>query len=281
MEHTPNKKELFIEFLRSEVFVLFTFLAITLPLMWHTAYLLLQVSAIHNSLYAWFFAFGFDLAIFTFAINGRKSEASMLAIGVFVLNICFFNLETLYALFGETKVAKEQLVRLVVTLIISGMGSYIVHSYVVFFNDKIGLRDRIQEFYKQIYQHEKEIERLKKVEGEKLAMETELANLSRLFKQEVAQPVSEILPSPQPTLPLEPIQEEVPEERVDEFEAVKTIDGEDGEQVIACKMEGCINQAASKTGFSKLRSYCVNKNCPKVKTSGLQLEFPMRVSNGK
>lgn len=286
-----------IEFLRSEIFVLFAFLALTLPFMWHTADLLLRVSAIQNTLYAWFFAFGFDLAIFTFAINGRKAEATGLAFGVFVLNICFFNLDTLYVMFSAESVAQQLLVRLVVTVIISGMGSYIVHSYVVFFNDKIGNQDRIMSFHEKVYQQEKEIDSLKKKLEEstaiqdrydELKLQFDLSQLKlNLIQDEIKQPIAinqaiehtpaeqvkispvEVNPGLLVVEPDEPIFLNSIKSPEESGEAIGFISLESGK--FACSVHGCKN-TGSKEQLGTLRKFCINTSCPKTEIKPSQIK---------
>jgi len=164
----------FIRFFRSEYFVLITFVLIIAPLMMHTAHLLLQVSSIQSEVYAYFFAISFDLAIFAFSINGRRPQATGLAFIVFTLNICFFNLGPLGDMLGDPR-----LVRLFVTVIISAAGSWIVHSYVVFFNEKIGERRVVSEWRSRYHEKERQVATIEakvdRLQSEIGTLQTELA----------------------------------------------------------------------------------------------------------
>lgn len=178
MAENLEKENGMIGFFRSEYFVLLTFISIITPFMAHTAHLLLQVSSIQNTWYSYFFAFSFDLAIFAFSINGRRSQATGLAIIVFVLNVCFFNLETLGDFFNKD----GRLVRLFVTVVISGAGSWIIHSYVVFFNEKIGERKEVLKWISRNAEKDKIIKGLQSNQVETLDkigfLESEVARLS-------------------------------------------------------------------------------------------------------
>lgn len=160
-EKKLNEENKLIAFFRSEYFVLITFVTIITPLMMHTATLLLKVSSIQNDYYAYFFAGGFDLAIFAFAMNGRANEAAGLAFIVFALNVCFFNLEAMYKIFGAEEVSTQLIVTFVVTVIISAAGSWITHSYVVFFNEKIEERQNQNALYGKLDEGNREIATLK------------------------------------------------------------------------------------------------------------------------
>lgn len=117
-------------YFQSDYFKLITLIALLVPMMVHTANLLLQLSVIKNPWYAYFFAFAFDLGIFVFSINGRTNVAVGLGFIVFLLNVCFFNLPYFYTQFGESQV------KLAITIIISGSAAFILKYYVNFFNKK-------------------------------------------------------------------------------------------------------------------------------------------------
>ena len=130
----------FVGFLRSERFILLTCFVFTIPLMVHTANLLIQVSMVKSIYYAYFFAFGFDLAIFTFAINGHRRAAAGMMFVVFFLNIFYFNLYTFYIPISQWTI--KEWVNLSVTVVISFAASYCLHAYVTMYADK---QDQIDE----------------------------------------------------------------------------------------------------------------------------------------
>lgn len=150
-----NKESGLIRFFRGDNFVFITFFTMIVPLMKHTAHLLLTVSSIKESWYSILYAFSFDLSIFFVAMHGKRSAAIGLAIVVFVVNICFFNLESLYHIFGN-----ERLVRLVVTIVISGAAAWIIHSYANHFLEKIKRLSLVEEQNKEAIYKERQSKRL-------------------------------------------------------------------------------------------------------------------------
>lgn len=76
------------------------FVAITVPLMVHTAQLLLQITNITPTwlayAYAGFFALGFDLAVFMFSLYDLKGAKKTFAVMAGVVGFFFFNLEILF-----------------------------------------------------------------------------------------------------------------------------------------------------------------------------------------
>lgn len=169
MNQPVTRSEKFVAFLRSEIWAFISFTVIIIPLMVHTQHLMLEVTGIKFNLfgidenaYALFFAFGFDLAIFNFAINGRKSEATGLAFVVFLLNAFFLNLDLLYTIGTEGVNMQKLWVNLMITLTIAATSAWIVHAYVCFFVDKIGAKERIKNLleksHKQDIGHRREIE---------------------------------------------------------------------------------------------------------------------------
>jgi hypothetical protein len=256
-----------IAFLRSEIFVLITFVAITFPLMWHTAELLLRVSTIHNSVYAWFFAFGFDLAIFTFAINGRRAQATGLAFGVCVINICFFNLETMYVYFNAQSIGAQLTVRFVVTGILSVMGSYIVHSYVVFFNDRLeeasdydNLLKSCGESQMEVTNLSKEVYQLKKVKSEYESLKLE-ADKMNLQNQQLSKQNEELLETLRPSQT--DITNLISSAGVKEYDAALVPFTRDGEK-ISCN-GGCKKTYANMDEYSRISKWCQLEPCKSMK----------------
>lgn len=76
------------------------FVAITIPLMVHTAQLLLVITNITPAWLAWayagFFAIGFDLAVFMFSLYDLKGAKKTFAVMAGVVGFFFFNLEILF-----------------------------------------------------------------------------------------------------------------------------------------------------------------------------------------
>lgn len=151
-----TKESKFVAFFRSEVYIMLTLITITIPVMVHTANLLLQLSSVQNPYYAFFFAFGFDLAIFTFAVNGRKRAAGGLALIVLFLNICYFNLDLFYENYGISQV------KLIITIVLASSTAFILHSYVMFFNNIQEKKDRMLELETDSY---KKSDRINELEG--------------------------------------------------------------------------------------------------------------------
>lgn len=151
MELKEAKEKGFKEWLRSENFVLITLFSILIPLMVHTATLLLQVSMVKNVYYAYFFAFGLDLAIFMHAIHGHQRAAAGLAFIVFLTNMAFYNLDTF------NKHLEPEWVKLCVTLIFAGTSAYLVHSYVEIYSYKNDSEEEQVNLYAQIKQLKQKI----------------------------------------------------------------------------------------------------------------------------
>ena len=189
--HSTDTRSLLEKFGESQNLVFFGVFIILIPLMMHTANLLLSVSIIKNEYYAYFFAVGFDLAIFIFAAHGRMVSAGGIAFVVFLLNVSFLNLETLNLKFDPLWV------KFMVTLVLSISSAWILHSYVVLFNDKKSSRDELKDLKYLKYNQEEEIGKLKATiiqlqgkvkEGEELAKEAEIfkrsLELEKLREQE-------------------------------------------------------------------------------------------------
>lgn len=152
MELTDRQNRTFLERIaESQNLVFFGVFVMLIPLMMHTANLLLSVSIIKNTWYAYFFAIGFDLAIFIFAAHGRLTAAGGIAFVVFLLNASVLNLDTLNAKFDP------MLVKLMVTLVLSGTSAWILHSYVMMFNEKKTERNKVMDLHQQIFERDKQI----------------------------------------------------------------------------------------------------------------------------
>lgn len=126
MEHVEKDK--LLRFFQSKAFKLVTLVSLLIPMIIHTATLLLELSVVKSKWYAYFFAFAFDLGIFAFSINGKIKLSVGLAFIVFFLNVCFFNLPYFYEIYGQNHV------KLAITIIISGSSAFILKNYVNFFN---------------------------------------------------------------------------------------------------------------------------------------------------
>jgi hypothetical protein len=123
-----------------------------IPLMVHTANLLLQISIVQNVYYAYFFAFAFDLGIFVHAIHGNDRVSTGLAFIVFLLNIAFFNLTTFNEYFSP------QGVKLIISTLVSGTAAYLIHSYVeMYFHKQRQERDDMR-IWEQLKQQKEVIE---------------------------------------------------------------------------------------------------------------------------
>lgn len=184
------------KFGESQNLVFFGVFIILIPLMMHTANLLLNVSIIQNEFYAYFFAIGFDLAIFIFAAHGRMVSAGGIAFVVFLLNLSFLNLETLNLKFDPLWV------KFLVTLVLSISSAWILHSYVVLFNDKKNTRDELKELKYLKYNQEAEIGKLKSTisqlnqkvkEGEEQAKEAEIFKRSLELEKAREQEITKVV----------------------------------------------------------------------------------------
>ncbi|HEV8514581.1 MAG TPA: hypothetical protein VGQ59_14965 [Cyclobacteriaceae bacterium] len=229
-----------VGFLMSSNFVLITLFAITIPLMVHTANLLLRVSLIQNEYYAYFFAFAFDLAIFTHAINGHRAAATGLAFIVFILNLCFFNLDTFYAHWSP------EWVKFGVTFVLSGSGAYILHSYVMMFHANQQYTDElattteaynkrgieVRELIQELNQRKKEMDEMKRNHVDELKKITSDNNRS-----------------------LTPVVELVPE----------AISAESTEKKTTSKFycDLCKRKSMSQQSFDTMKTYCNETGCDK------------------
>lgn len=172
-----------VEFLRSEKWVAITFVFITIPLIVHTQHLMLKVTGFHfdlfpydEELYALLFALGFDLAMITFAVNGKETEATGLAFIVFLFNSFFLNYDFLINLSGVKEPGAQLAVKIFINVSIAGTASWIVHRYVSFFNELIGAKENKYEMYAKVESLKKE---LTKVMEEQNALKVEKAALSK------------------------------------------------------------------------------------------------------
>jgi len=164
MENSASK---WVAYLRSEKWVLSTFVFITIPLIIHTQHLILKVTGLSfdlfpydEELYALFFALGFDLAMITFAINGRTSEATGLAFIVFLFNAFFLNFDYLYNINAITDSTAQIFIKVFISIAVAGTASWIVHSYVQFFNDIIGQREEKYKMFGQVESLKKQLDQL-------------------------------------------------------------------------------------------------------------------------
>lgn len=152
MEHEVKDKRTRLErFAESQNLVFFGLAIMLVPFMIHTATLLLNVSVVKWEWYAYFFAFGFDLAIFIFAAHGRRTAAGGIAFIVFLMNVSVLNLDTMNQRFDPLWV------KFLITAVLSGTGAWILHSYVVMFNEKKEERDNSAQFYETKFNLEKQI----------------------------------------------------------------------------------------------------------------------------
>lgn len=152
---TPPKQTLLERITENQNFVFFTFAVILFPLMLHTAQLLLLVSTITEKWYAYSFALGFDLAILHFAVNGRMAQAGAMAFVIFIINVSFYNSKLLFESFDPG------IVKLLITLVISGTSAWVVHTYVVLFIGKKEKNNQVMELLGKNYTQEKELIKLK------------------------------------------------------------------------------------------------------------------------
>lgn len=167
MEPTKTRLEKIAE---SQNLVFFSLFIILIPLMMHTAHLLLSVSIIKDTWYAYFFAIGFDLAIFIFAAHGRLAAAGGIAFIVFLLNASVLNLDTLYTRFDPL------IVKLIITTILAGTSAWILHSYVMMFNERKTETSKIMDLHQSNHQKEIEINKLKKELENKISIIHEMEN---------------------------------------------------------------------------------------------------------
>jgi|GEM_PF-5833855 hypothetical protein len=155
--------------IRSERWLLFTFFTITVPMMIHTQNLVLKVTGFHfdlfpydEQLYGLLFAIGFDLAMITFAVNGEERAVGGLAVIVFLMNAIFLNFEYLYNIETVTDTGRQIAVKVLISLLIAGAASWIIHMYVMFYVNLIGQHRKTIELYGQVESAKKEAEQFKK-----------------------------------------------------------------------------------------------------------------------
>jgi hypothetical protein len=159
-----RKKKIDIKaFLKSEVFALVCVFVLTIPLMVHTANLLLSMSMIKWQPYAYFFAFGIDLAILVHAINGHERSAAGLAFIVILLNIAYYNLETFNRHFDP------DWVKFWITTLLAVTSGFLVHSYVTIFSAKQeaeksekDIYGKLRELREQVATRDSELDQFKK-----------------------------------------------------------------------------------------------------------------------
>lgn len=153
-----------VALIRSEKWKVLTFFAITIPMLIHTQHLMMKVSGFHfdlfpydEELYALFFAVGFDLAMITFAVNGRENEASVLAWIVFIFNAFFLNYDYLMAIGDIPPPYAPIVVKVIINLTIAGTASWIVHSYVQIYVEGIKEQKLSSQFIEKAYSLEKQL----------------------------------------------------------------------------------------------------------------------------
>lgn len=108
------------------------FVAITVPLMVHTAQLLLQITSIRPRwlayAYAAFFAVGFDLAVFMFSLYDLKGAKKTFATMAGVVGFFFFNLEVLFEQLPAAGWASGRLwAQVVLGSMFAVVGAYLVY----------------------------------------------------------------------------------------------------------------------------------------------------------
>jgi hypothetical protein len=148
---TEENEAGYIRFLKSEHFVMIALTAISIPMMVHTANLLIRVSYVKNYFYAYFFAAAFDTAMLLFAIKGRKGQAGSMVVIVFFVNIFYFYMDT------ATKYLSEDLLRLIITTLLSLISPLMLHSFVSFFSDMIQEKSEKMKLIERAYQLEKQL----------------------------------------------------------------------------------------------------------------------------
>lgn len=183
-----TKPKSIVSFLRSDKWAFISFVLIVTPLMVHTSSLIIKVSGLHFNLfpgdemiYSVFFALGFDTAILTFALSGREKEASGLAWIVFFLNFGFLNytfIEEYSA--GQIEFDLYQGFMMLIRLIVSATGAYIVHAYVMFFLDRIKKEESLAKMFSANKRAEDKIKELSIETSEK---EKKIAKLEAYKKQ--------------------------------------------------------------------------------------------------
>lgn len=108
------------------------FVAITVPLMVHTAQLLLQITSIRPRwlayAYAAFFAVGFDLAVFMFSLYDLKGAKKTFATMAGVVGFFFFNLGVLFEQLPAAGWASGRLwAQVVLGSMFAVVGAYLVY----------------------------------------------------------------------------------------------------------------------------------------------------------
>lgn len=217
-------------------FVFFTFAFILFPLMLHTSKLLLMVSSINDNWYAYSFALGFDLAILHFAVNGRMAQAGAMAFVIFIINVCFYNSQLMFESFNPL------IVKLLITLVISGTSAWVVHTYVVLFISRKEKADKVQELFAKNYSQEKVIDSLRK----------ELTQA-----QETINEINEKSQEGQDVI-IQSLQNELREMKVlsnrTGREALSSINSNEKSSVIFC--EGCQNEFTGQKSYDAYKKIC-------------------------
>jgi hypothetical protein len=229
-------------FLKSEVFALVCVFVLTIPLMVHTANLLLSMSMIKWQPYAYFFAFGIDLAILVHAINGHERSAAGLAFIIILLNIAYYNLETFNKHFDP------DWVKFWITTLLAVTSGFLVHSYVTIFSAKQeaeksekDIYGKIRELRDQISSRDSELEQYKTDREKLISLQAVLSEKEKqIFDLEGR------LKEKGSAVPVEVKIEEVPMRVIDN---AKKFD---------CTM--CGRRAADEKAFKAQIQYCPKKN---------------------
>jgi hypothetical protein len=194
-QYSQPKEGTLVALIRSEKWKVLTFFAITIPMLIHTQHLMMKVSGFHfdlfpydEELYALFFAVGFDLAMITFAVNGREKEASALAWIVFIFNAFFLNYDYLMAIGEIPPPYAPIIVKVIINLTIAGTASWIVHSYVQIYVEGIKEQKLSTQFIEKAYGLEKQISaKDKEILAIKSELDIALSNIETLKKEKELQ----------------------------------------------------------------------------------------------
>ena len=271
-QYKKTEKTGFKAWLRTDYFVLLTIVAILIPLMVHTANVLLQISMVKNIYYAYFFAFAFDLAIFVHALNGQLRAADGLAFIVFLLNVAYFNLDTF------NNHANPEVVKFCISTILAGASAYLVHSYVEMFyykqekeNDDRKLWEQIKALKGTVSHQEEAIASSKEAELKIIALEkdiqykdTFISDLETRLQEKIKDTAAE--------------RDNFMETFTELVNHSSRVEELTVEPMKKFSCDGCGRTAATQKSFDQLVTYCPKRNCEHKLTVAEKSDAAMKVS---
>jgi hypothetical protein len=274
-QYRKTEKAGFKAWLRTDDFVLLTIVAILIPLMVHTANVLLQISMVKNIYYAYFFAFAFDLAIFVHALNGQLRAAAGLAFIVFLLNVAYFNLDTF------NNHANPEVVKFCISTILAGASAYLVHSYVEMFYYKQEKENDDRKLWEQIKGLKGTIEEQKQIVATSKDAELKIVALEKdieYSKAIIEELESRLQQSTSNTAVERDTFMEAITEMVNGTNRVDQVAQVEVESIKKFSCDGCGRTVTTEKSFNQMITYCPKKNCEHKTVSVDKADAAMKLS---